>query len=66
MGIFSALWSEHDVPAGAIGTVGAPGGRLRLRVRVTEASWPVEELRRICHDAIPRRMGTFQVQEAAD
>ncbi len=60
------LAREHAVPAAAIGTVGAPGGRLRVRLRETAVSWPVEELRRTYHDAIPRRMGTFQVQEAAD
>jgi phosphoribosylformylglycinamidine synthase len=60
------LAREHQVPAAAIGTVAAPGGTLRIRLRETEASWSVDELRRTYHDAIPRRMGTFQAQEAAD
>jgi phosphoribosylformylglycinamidine synthase len=60
------LAREHDVPAALIGTVAAPGGRLRIRLRETQASWSVDELRRAYDDAIPRRMGTFQVQEAAD
>ncbi len=61
-----ALAREHGVPAGAIGTVGAPGTRLRVTLRDTELSWSVPELRDIYVAAIPRRMGTFQVQEAAD
>ncbi|MBI2402023.1 MAG: phosphoribosylformylglycinamidine synthase subunit PurL [Gemmatimonadetes bacterium] len=60
------LAREHDVPAAVIGTVGAPGGRLRLRLRETEVSWSVEDLRRTYDDAIPRRMSTIQAQEAAD
>lgn len=61
-----ALAREQGVPATAIGTVGAPGARLRMTLRDTEWSWPVGELRDVYGAAIPRRMGTFQVQEAAD
>ncbi len=61
-----ALAREHGVFAAAIGTVGAPGARLRATLRDNEASWPVGELRSIYTAAIPRRMGTFQAQEAAD
>jgi phosphoribosylformylglycinamidine synthase len=61
-----ALAQEHAVPAAPIGTVSAPGGTLRMRLRETEISWSVDDLRRIYHDAIPRRMSTLQAQEAAD
>jgi phosphoribosylformylglycinamidine synthase len=60
------LAREHDVPAAIIGTVAAPGATLRVRLRETELSWSIDQLRRVYHDAIPRRMGTLQVQEAAD
>jgi hypothetical protein len=69
-----ALVAEHGlkdeehrrIRAVAIGTVVVPGGRLRTWWRETEASWSVDHLRGIYHDAIPQRIGTFQVQEAAD
>ncbi len=61
-----ALAREHRVPVAAIGTVGAPGDRLRLALREGDVSWPVTELREIYEQAIPRRMEPLQAQEAAD
>jgi phosphoribosylformylglycinamidine synthase len=61
-----ALAREHGVPAAPLGTVGAPGATLRMTLRDRTLEWPVGELQAIYTAAIPRRMGTFQVQQAAD
>jgi hypothetical protein len=54
------------VPVAAIGTVGAPGDRLRIALREGEVSWPIAELQEIYERAIPRWMEPIQAQEAAD
>jgi hypothetical protein len=61
-----ALAREHRVPVAAIGTVGAPGDRLRIALREGEVSWPIAELQEIYERAIPRRMEPIRAQEAAD
>jgi phosphoribosylformylglycinamidine synthase len=58
--VFIALAAEHGVTAEVAGTVGGPGGSLEIHLRDSHLTlgWPVAELRRICLDAIPRRMQT--------
>ena len=55
-----ALAGEQGVPAQEIGSVGAPGAALEigLESRGVRFAWETRELRRIYHDAIPRRMRT--------
>jgi len=52
-----ALAHEHGVPARRIGTVGARGGVVRLRLRDATVEQPVDRLRHVYFGAIPRRMG---------
>jgi phosphoribosylformylglycinamidine synthase II len=51
-----ALAAERGVPAYRVGTVGAPDGRLELRVGGRLLGWGTAALRRIYFEAIPRRM----------
>jgi phosphoribosylformylglycinamidine synthase len=55
-----ALAGEHGVPAQEIGSVRAPGAALEIGLegRGARFAWETRELRRIYHDAIPRRMRT--------
>lgn len=48
--------ARHGVPARVIGTVGAAGGRVRIRTLTGVVDAPVEELSTIYERAIPRRM----------
>jgi phosphoribosylformylglycinamidine synthase II len=50
------LAGRHGVEARVIGTVGAPGGVVRLTVGSEVIERPSERLRRIYDDAIPRRL----------
>jgi phosphoribosylformylglycinamidine synthase len=52
-----ALAREMGLPAERLGTVGAPGGVVRLRLRDATVEHPVERLRDVYFSAIPRRMG---------
>jgi phosphoribosylformylglycinamidine synthase len=52
-----ALARELGLPAHRLGTVGAPGGVVRLRLRDATVEHPVERLRDVYFSAIPRRMG---------
>ncbi len=52
-----ALAGEHGVAAFAAGSVGDPGGPLRIRGRAAVIDEPVERLRLLYFGAIPRRMG---------
>ena len=52
-----ALAREMDLPAERLGTVGPPGGVVRLRLRDATVEHPVERLREVYFSAIPRRMG---------
>jgi phosphoribosylformylglycinamidine synthase len=52
-----ALAQELGVPAASVGRVSEPGGVLRLVLRDARVEHPVERLRRVYFDAIPRRMG---------
>jgi len=51
-----ALAGEHGVPAVAVGTVGERHGPLVIRAGDNSWQWPVDELRSIFFDAIPRRL----------
>jgi phosphoribosylformylglycinamidine synthase subunit PurL len=53
-----ALAGQHGVHAEEIGSVGGAGGTLEvgLEGRGIRFTWETRELRRIYHDAIPRRM----------
>ena len=60
------ITSSARVPATVIGTVGLPGGRVRIRTRAGTVDEPVAELAGIYANAIPRRMeGTVEELEAA-
>jgi phosphoribosylformylglycinamidine synthase II len=61
-----ALAREHGVPVYVIGKVLEPGATLQVTLSGGTITWPVTELRDIYLQAIPRRMGSLQVQEAAD
>jgi phosphoribosylformylglycinamidine synthase len=50
------LAAAHGVPFAAVGSVGAANGEVRITVGTQVFAWPGPELRRICADAIPRRM----------
>ncbi|HEX2451176.1 MAG TPA: phosphoribosylformylglycinamidine synthase subunit PurL [Gemmatimonadales bacterium] len=60
-----ALASRHDVPAYRVGTVGEPGARLELRTGGRVFTWPIDDLRRIYYDAIPRRMAHADLEDRA-
>jgi phosphoribosylformylglycinamidine synthase len=60
-----ALAAEHGVPAAAVGTVGEPGGSLELRTGSRVLAWPVDDLRRVYFDAIPRRMAHADLEDRA-
>ena len=51
-----ALAGEHGVPAVAVGTVGERHGPFVISAGSSSWQWPVDELRRIFFDAIPRRL----------
>jgi len=51
-----ALLSEHRVRGYLAGEVGPAGGTLAITLPDERLSWPVERLRSIYFDAIPRRM----------
>lgn len=51
-----ALLSEHRVRGYLAGEVGPAGGTLAITLPDEQLSWPVERLRSIYFDAIPRRM----------
>jgi phosphoribosylformylglycinamidine synthase len=53
----ATLATELGVAAWRVGTVSAPGGALRVRLRDATLSHPVEGLRQVYFSAIPRRMG---------
>ena len=55
-----ALARDHGVPAREIGNVAAAGAALAIGLegRGIRFAWETRELRRIYHDAIPRRMRT--------
>jgi len=53
----AALAQELGVPAYRAGTVGEPGGTLRLRLRDAEVRHSVGSLREVYFSSIPRRMG---------
>jgi phosphoribosylformylglycinamidine synthase len=50
------LAETHGVPFQVIGSVGPRNGELRITVGTETLTWSTPELRRIYHDAIPRRM----------
>ena len=50
------LAARHGVPCRAIGTVGASGGDVTIRVGSEQVVRPVARLRRIYEDALPRRL----------
>jgi phosphoribosylformylglycinamidine synthase subunit PurL len=52
-----ALTQEIGVPAFRAGTVGQPGGIVRIRLRDALVEHPVGRLREVYFAAIPRRMG---------
>jgi phosphoribosylformylglycinamidine synthase subunit PurL len=52
-----ALAQAHGVPAASVGRVAERGGVLRLALRDARVEHPVERLRRVYFDAIPRRIG---------
>jgi phosphoribosylformylglycinamidine synthase len=60
-----ALAGEHGVPAASVGTVGEPGGSLELRTASCVFAWPVDDLRRVYFDAIPRRMAHADLEDRA-
>jgi phosphoribosylformylglycinamidine synthase len=60
-----ALAAEHGVPAAAVGAVGEPGGSLELRTGSRVFAWPVDDLRRVYFDAIPRRMAHADLEDRA-
>jgi len=51
-----ALAAEYGVPAAVAGTVDERHGSLVIRAGSSSWQWPVDELRRIFFDAIPRRL----------
>jgi phosphoribosylformylglycinamidine synthase len=51
-----ALAATHGVPAALVGSVGERHGPLAIRAGGLAWQWPVDELRRIFFDAIPRRL----------
>ena len=53
----AALAQELGVPAYRAGTVGEPGGTVRLRLRDAEVRHSVGSLRDVYFSSIPRRMG---------
>jgi len=53
----TALAQELGVPGQRVGTVGAQGGALRLRLRDAALEHSVERLRQVYFSALPRRMG---------
>ncbi|OYV67145.1 MAG: hypothetical protein B7Z72_10125 [Gemmatimonadetes bacterium 21-71-4] len=52
-----AMAREHGVAAHAIGTVGERGGAVTIRCGSRRLERPVERLRRIYEEALPRRLG---------
>jgi hypothetical protein len=48
-----------------VGTVGEPGGSLELRTGSRVFAWPVDDLRRVYFDAIPRRMAHADLEDRA-
>ncbi|HVH08428.1 MAG TPA: AIR synthase-related protein, partial [Gemmatimonadales bacterium] len=53
----TALAQELGLPAERVGTVGARGGPLRLRLRDATVEHAVDRLREVYFTALPRRMG---------
>ncbi len=53
----TALAQELGVPALRVGTVGARGGALRIRLRDAALEHSVDRLRQVYFNALPRRMG---------
>ena len=51
-----ALAARHGVPCEAVGSVGAAGGELHLRVDAARILRPVARLRQVYEDALPRRL----------
>jgi len=52
----AALAGDHGVPWEVVGSVGEPGGTLRIGGLVPGLEWQVPRLRQLYMDAIPRRM----------
>ena len=52
-----ALASEHGVPVWRVGTVGRAGGEFRIALQGGAIAHPVDRLREVYFNAIPRRMG---------
>jgi phosphoribosylformylglycinamidine synthase len=52
-----ALAREHGVPVQRVGTVGPAGGEFRIALRDAAIAQPVDRLREVYFNAIPRRMG---------
>jgi phosphoribosylformylglycinamidine synthase len=52
-----ALAQRHGVPATLVGTVGQPGGAVRIAVHGRAIERPVQRLLDVYENAIPRRMG---------
>lgn len=55
-GRLAALARQHGVPGFGAGRVGTAGGPLRIRTGQGDHRWPIDRLRQIYFDAIPRRM----------
>jgi phosphoribosylformylglycinamidine synthase len=53
----ATLAREHGVPVQRVGTVGAPGGEFRIALRDGAIAQPVDRVREVYFNAIPRRMG---------
>jgi phosphoribosylformylglycinamidine synthase len=53
----AALAQELGVAAQRVGTVGARGGSVQVRLRDAEVAHPVDRLRQVYFSSIPRRMG---------
>jgi len=51
------LAREHGVPVQRVGTVGAAHGEFRVALRDATIAEPVDRLREVYFNAIPRRMG---------
>ncbi|HET8623074.1 MAG TPA: phosphoribosylformylglycinamidine synthase subunit PurL [Gemmatimonadales bacterium] len=60
-----ALAVRQGVPAHQVGTVGEPGGRLEVRAGPRRYGWSIDDLRRIYHEAIPRRMAHADLEDRA-
>ena len=56
LGALTGLAKHHGVPASAVGTVGAAGAPLRVALGSASLSRPVDQLRDIYENAIPRRL----------